>query len=145
MSFSPAQCRAARALLGWSQAELSEASGVATKTIADFEREDRSPYERTLNDIHKALAQAGIEFTNGGQPGVRMKPWQAGDRVRLRGPAEGFASTLKIAPKEVATVEEWEIIPGQAPSGHLRLRLSSGVVLRGVPASHFERVPINAP
>jgi transcriptional regulator with XRE-family HTH domain len=140
MSFTPAQCRAARALLGWSQAELSEASRVATKTIADFEREGRTPYERTLNDIHKALSEAGIEFTNGAQPGVRMKPWEPGDRVRLRRPAEGFATTLGIAPKEVATVEEWEAIPGQAPSGHFRLRLLSGNIIRGVPASHFERV-----
>jgi transcriptional regulator with XRE-family HTH domain len=139
MSFTPAQCRAARALLGWSQGQLAEASGVATKTIADFEREDRSPYERTLNDIHEALARAGVEFTNGGQPGVKMKPWQHGDRVRLRGPSEWHATTFGIAPKEVAVVEEWEIFPGQAPSGHFRLRLASGDVLRGIPASHFER------
>jgi transcriptional regulator with XRE-family HTH domain len=77
MSFTPAQCRAARALLGWSQAELSAASGVATKTIADFEREDRVPYERTLNDIRETFEIAAIEFTNGGNPGVRRR----GDRV----------------------------------------------------------------
>src|ERR1700685_988001 len=77
MSFTPAQCRAARALLGWSQAELSEASGVATKTIADFEREDRSPYARTLNDIKEALEIAAIEFTNGDNTGVRRR----GDRA----------------------------------------------------------------
>jgi transcriptional regulator with XRE-family HTH domain len=77
MSFAPAQCRAARALLGWSQSELSEASGVATKTIADFEREDRSPYARTLNDIKEALEIAAIEFTNGDNPGVRRR----GDRA----------------------------------------------------------------
>ena len=145
MSFTPAQCRAARALLGWSQAELSVASKVAMKTVADFEREGRTPYERTLNNIHKALSQAGIEFTNGGQPGVRMKPWQVGDRVRLRRPAEGYASTFGIAPKEVATVEEWEAIPGQAPSGHFRLRLASGDVIRGIPASHFERAAADGP
>lgn len=139
MSFNPAQCRAARALLGWSQGQLAEASGVATKTIADFEREDRSPYERTLNDIHQALARAGVEFTNGGQPGVKMKPWQRGDEVQLRGPSERHAATFGIAPKEIAIIEEWEIFPGQAPSGHFRLRLASGDTLRGIPASHFER------
>jgi transcriptional regulator with XRE-family HTH domain len=90
----------ARALLGWSQAELANASKVATKTIADFEREGRTPYERTLNDIRNALSQAGIEFTNGGQPGVRMKLWQPGDRVRLRGPAEGFAQRSKLRRKK---------------------------------------------
>jgi transcriptional regulator with XRE-family HTH domain len=77
MSFTPAQCRAARALLGWSQAELSDASKVATKTIADFEREDRTPYERTLADIREAFEIAAIEFTNGENPGVRRR----GDRT----------------------------------------------------------------
>jgi transcriptional regulator with XRE-family HTH domain len=77
MSFTPAQCRAARALLGWSQAQLSEASGVATKTIADFEREDRVPYERTLNDVREAFEIAAIEFTNGDNPGVRRRGDQA--------------------------------------------------------------------
>jgi transcriptional regulator with XRE-family HTH domain len=77
MSFTPAQCRAARALLGWSQAELSEASGVATKTITDFEREVRSPYARTLNDIKEVFEIAAVEFTNGDNPGVRRR----GDRA----------------------------------------------------------------
>jgi transcriptional regulator with XRE-family HTH domain len=77
MSFTPAQCRAARALLGWSQAELSAASGVATKTIADFEREDRVPYARTINDIKEAFEIAAVEFTNGDNPGVRVR----GDRA----------------------------------------------------------------
>ncbi len=48
-------------------------SRVATKTIADFERGQRVPYDRTLADIQRALEAAGVEFTNGGQPGVRMK------------------------------------------------------------------------
>jgi transcriptional regulator with XRE-family HTH domain len=77
MSFTPAQCRAARALLNWSQADLSEASSVATKTIADFEREERNPYERTLADIRQAFEIAAIEFTNGDNPGVRRR----GDRT----------------------------------------------------------------
>jgi transcriptional regulator with XRE-family HTH domain len=72
MSFTPAQCRAARALLGWSQAELADASKVATKTIADFERGDRTPYDRTLADIREAFEIARIDFTNGDNPGVRV-------------------------------------------------------------------------
>ncbi len=75
MSFSPAQSRAARGLLGWSQSDLSEASKTATKTIADFERGARVPYSRTLEGIRDALEKAGIEFIaeNGGGPGVRLR------------------------------------------------------------------------
>ncbi len=69
------QCRAARALLNWSQGQLAEASKVAMKTIADFERGARKPYERTLRDVEMALEDAGVEFipNNGGGPGVRLK------------------------------------------------------------------------
>jgi transcriptional regulator with XRE-family HTH domain len=70
---SPAQCRAARALLNWSQADLANASGVATKTIADFERNERTPYGRTLDDIREAFEIAALEFTNGNNPGVRAR------------------------------------------------------------------------
>lgn len=75
MSISAEQCRAARALLGWSQLDLKEKSSVAQKTIADFERGARMPYERTLRDLQKALENAGIEFIseNGGGAGVRFK------------------------------------------------------------------------
>jgi transcriptional regulator with XRE-family HTH domain len=69
------QCRAARALLGWSQDQLEAASKVAKKTIADFERGARSPYPRTLADLRRALEVAGIEFIaeNGGGAGVRLR------------------------------------------------------------------------
>nr|WP_086642584.1 helix-turn-helix transcriptional regulator [Acetobacter sp. DsW_063] len=75
MEFSPAQCRAARALLNWSQADLETASKTAKKTIADFEREARTPYARTLSAIRAALEAAGVEFIaeNGGGAGVRLR------------------------------------------------------------------------
>ena len=72
MSFSPTQCRAARAILSWSQADLAYESKVATKTIADYERGDRTPYERTIADIRAALEAAGVQFSNGDHPGVRL-------------------------------------------------------------------------
>ena len=69
----PTQCRAARALLNWTQAELAEKAAVAKQTLTDFERGARQPYPRTLADIRAALERAGIEFTNGDSPGVRLK------------------------------------------------------------------------
>lgn len=71
---SAAQCRAARALLGWSQDDLEAASKVAKKTIADFERGARTPYARTIADLQRALEAAGVQFIaeNGGGAGVRL-------------------------------------------------------------------------
>jgi len=70
---SAAQCRAARALLDWSQEQLEAAAKVARKTIADFEREVRQPYDRTLAAIRSALEAAGVTFTNGDEPGVKLR------------------------------------------------------------------------
>ncbi|NPD68294.1 helix-turn-helix transcriptional regulator [Lichenicola cladoniae] len=75
MSFEATQCRAARALLEWSQADLEKAAKVAKKTIADFERGIRQPYERTLDALQTAFEAAGVQFIpeNGGGAGVRLK------------------------------------------------------------------------
>lgn len=72
---TPAQSRAARALIDWSREELSEASRVAVRTIVDFERGARGPREVTLIAIERALTDAGVIFVpeNGEGAGVRLK------------------------------------------------------------------------
>jgi transcriptional regulator with XRE-family HTH domain len=72
-TISAAQCRAARALLDWPRESLASESGVALRTIVDFERGARAPRDATLASLARCLEAAGVEFTNGGQPGVRMK------------------------------------------------------------------------
>ena len=69
------QCRAARALLAWSQDDLSAQAKVAKKTLQLFELGQRNPYARTLAALRLALERAGVEFIaeNGGGPGVRLK------------------------------------------------------------------------
>ncbi len=56
------QCRAARAVLQWSQSELARRAGVARKTVADFEKETRRLQVRTRRDIARALEEAGVRF-----------------------------------------------------------------------------------
>lgn len=69
----PSQCRAARAIVGMSQDELAEVSGVAKRTIVSFEKEDRQPYDRTIQALKVALENAGVTFLddNGQGAGVR--------------------------------------------------------------------------
>jgi transcriptional regulator with XRE-family HTH domain len=59
-----AQIRAARALLGWRQEDLSKASGVGTATIQRIEKSNRpiTGYVSTLLRIQAAFEQAGIQF-----------------------------------------------------------------------------------
>jgi len=69
---SAAQCRGARAMLGMTQLTLAELSGVSPRAIADFEVENRKPIKATLAALQRALETAGVEFTNGGKPGVSL-------------------------------------------------------------------------
>lgn len=75
LPLSAEQCRAARAILGWSQDQLSQASKVAKATIANFEAGKREPYERTLADLVSAFEAAGVQLIpeNGGGRGVRLR------------------------------------------------------------------------
>jgi predicted transcriptional regulator len=67
--------RAARALLGWPQNELSKKSKVALGTVRRMEGFDGPVSARTesLNRIIVTLERAGVEFLNSGNPGVRIK------------------------------------------------------------------------
>ena len=75
MEMTRDQCRAARALLNWTQDQLAQSAAVSKKTLADFESGKRTPYARTLADIRRTLEDGGIEFIpqNGGGVGVRKK------------------------------------------------------------------------
>jgi transcriptional regulator with XRE-family HTH domain len=71
------QIKAARALLGWSQAELAERSGISEPTIARLESDDGELGGRqgTGEKIRKAIEAAGVQFIdeNGGGAGVRLR------------------------------------------------------------------------
>ena len=69
---TPKQVRAARALLGWSQADLATEAGLGITTIADFELERRRSSFKTMGAIREALERSGVQFTFGKRPGVRL-------------------------------------------------------------------------
>jgi len=67
--------RAARALLGWAQSELSKRSKVALGTVRRMEGFDGPVGARTetLGRVVAALERAGVEFLDDERPGVRLK------------------------------------------------------------------------
>lgn len=73
MTISPAQCRAARALLDWSQADLALKAEVGVVTVRQFEGSQAAPRRSTLDVLRRALESAGVQFTNGDHDGVRIK------------------------------------------------------------------------
>lgn len=73
-TITPAQSRAARGLLDWSQTDLAERANLGQSTIRDFEAGRRVPTVNNLAAIRRACEEAGVEFIeqNGGGPGVRL-------------------------------------------------------------------------
>jgi len=62
MSITPAQCRAARALLNWSQADLASAAVVSVPTINRFERGVTSMAHLGLAAIVAAFSRSGVRL-----------------------------------------------------------------------------------
>jgi predicted transcriptional regulator len=69
------QLRAARALLGWTQEELSGKAKVAVGTVKRMEGFNGHVEARTdtLRRIVAVLEKAGLQFLNDGSPGVRLR------------------------------------------------------------------------
>jgi len=72
---TPAQCRAARGLLDWSQQDLARQAGVGIVTVRQLEAGVNEPRRSTLEVVRQAFERAGVEFIdqNGGGAGVRLK------------------------------------------------------------------------
>lgn len=73
------QIKAARSLLGWSQAELAKTAGVGHMTVRRFESFEGpvSGNISSLTRVQDALETAGIQFIppdEWGSFGVRLKP-----------------------------------------------------------------------
>lgn len=61
-AITPEQCRAARALLDWTREQLSVASGVPVRTLADFETGATAPRAATRQKLAEAFGREGIAF-----------------------------------------------------------------------------------
>ena len=69
------QLRAARALLRWTAEDLAKQAGVSVVTIRRAEPTDGMLTMMPANAaaIRRALEEAGVVFTNGGEPGVKLR------------------------------------------------------------------------
>jgi transcriptional regulator with XRE-family HTH domain len=69
------QFRAARALLDWSRSELAKRAGQSPSTVKRVEGVGSEPVSpEARQKLQAALESAGVEFTNGDAPGVRLHP-----------------------------------------------------------------------
>jgi transcriptional regulator with XRE-family HTH domain len=88
------QWQAARALIGWSQSDLAEKVGVASLTIKRLEG-GQTVSDDIRTRARAALEAGGVEFTNGDQPGVRMRNPKSEKLLDERKRAE-IAKTLAL-------------------------------------------------
>jgi transcriptional regulator with XRE-family HTH domain len=74
VSTTAPQLRAARALLGLSQAEIATRAGISIPTMKRAEADTGIRVSsETIAAIRSVLESAGVEFTNGDAPGVKVK------------------------------------------------------------------------
>jgi transcriptional regulator with XRE-family HTH domain len=81
MTITGAQVKAARKLLGWSQERLAAETVVSRATIAKFEQGKQKPPMLDLSVVRRMLSDAGIEFDDEEETGVRLR--QSGREERL--------------------------------------------------------------
>ena len=69
---TPAACRAARALLGWSAKDLVREAGVSARTVSAVET-GRAFGVEAEKKIKAAFSQRDVEITNEGGTGARIR------------------------------------------------------------------------
>ena len=71
----PAQIRAGRAMLDWSQEQLATAAQIGVSTVRDFESQRRLTAAEGLPAMKRALEHEGLVFLPGNDdagPGIRL-------------------------------------------------------------------------
>lgn len=90
MPLTAPQCRAARALLDWTQADLATAASVSPGTVRGFEAGRHVLHRATATAIRQALEAVGIVFIDAGPEG--------GEGVRRAGVPDGAPSAAPGCP-----------------------------------------------
>ena len=72
-AITPAQCKAARKLVGWSVLELAHRAGTEPMALSRFEARRGMLSLDKLAAIRNAFEDAGVEFPNGA-PRLRARP-----------------------------------------------------------------------
>ncbi len=90
-SFSPAQCRAARGLLAWSQDDLAVRAGLELEAVELFEGCDAELSFKDLSRLYAAIYAAGVRPIEADLAGEGVRFRRAGRQPQGLRPRNGFA------------------------------------------------------
>lgn len=150
------QCRAARGLLGWTQQDLADASGLSKTAINNFEKGHSDIKAESLNAIRLAFESASIEFM--ADEGLRRRAESAqilkghnalsnllddiyetmktiGGEVLISHVDESF--TAQVSPKKI--LEHLDRMKSHGISGRVLCTEGSGSIL--APDGHYRWLP----
>jgi len=99
------QLRMARAAVGWGVRELAEKAGVTANTVTRIEN-GADAKQSTMDALQRALEAAGVEFTNGDQPGVRLTKASAAQSAEPARPSKRTVSAKAVRGKAAKASEK---------------------------------------
>jgi len=115
-AMTPLQCRAARALLDWTQLDLALSSGVSVDTIQNFESGLATPRPASIQGIIIAFESAGVTFIGEGDERfgatMRNSDWRSQFRAARSLLHWAHAQVAAASGVSDATVRRFEL--GQA-------------------------------
>lgn len=84
---TPAQCRAARGLLDWTQEQLAERAELSRSTVRDFEGRKHGLQRASAAQVVRVFEAAGVVLIEGDDlgPGVRLRVPEDGCCVQPAG------------------------------------------------------------
>ncbi len=99
------QLRMARAAVGWGVRELAEKAGVTANTVTRIEN-GADAKQSTMDKLQRALEAAGVEFTNGDQPGVRLTKAAAARSREPAGTSKPMAAAKAVGGKTAKATDK---------------------------------------
>jgi transcriptional regulator with XRE-family HTH domain len=99
------QLRMARAAVGWSVRELAKRADLNANTVTRIEN-GADAKQSTMERLQRALEAAGVEFTNGDQPGVRLTKASAAQSVEPARPSKRTVSAKAVRCKTANASEK---------------------------------------
>ena len=135
MSISPAQCRAGRGLLDWTQDTLAKNAHVSRSTVADFERNIRVPTKNNLISIACTFEGAGIAFIEEDDhgAGVRFRELKLEYTKTLRPVEGGLCLRVRYVGEEFPVIIPTEVIEDIDQANDLTWEMQAKIVSNHLP------------